>query len=449
MNIINHAFSVLKQSSPIFALSATFFCTQVSAQKNIDAYFDHLFANNKMMGSVAISHRDSVIYTKAIGYADVDAKVMNNKDTKFRIASITKTFTGALVLKAIEEQKLKFEDKLSLYYPEVKNAEKITIRQLLNQRTGIFNFTEIEGENDWEKTFHTQKEFIDFFINKESNFEPGTDFEYSNTNYALLGFILEKIYQKPYAEILDEKICKPLRLKNTYYSFEVDSKKNEAISYNIQDHYIRNSKINYSNHPASGGITSTPTDVNKFLFALFNHKLINEESLKMMLPEKNGEYGMGITKFKLGNNEFYEHSGRVENYLSDYWYLPKENLGIVVFTNAINIPTEDVSKALTTYAYNNEPQLLDYNKTNELSVKDFANLKGTYYSHDKKESVTISSDGRNLVFLGAESGQTYFALNFRNKTTFEYETIKLVFEPKKHQFTIYQDDIVKIFTQKG
>lgn len=449
MNIFTYTFSVLKPSSAFLVLSATIIGTQLSAQKKIDSYFDHLLANNKMMGSVAIAHRDSIIYTKAIGYADIDTKLMNNKDTKFRIGSITKTFTGALVLKAIEENKLQLEDKLSAYFPEVKNAQKITIRQLLNQRSGIFNFTEIEGENEWEKSFHTQKEFMDFFINKESNFEPGTEYEYSNTNYALLGFILEKVYQKTYAEILDEKISKPLHLKNTYYSFEVDSKKNEAISYNIQNHYIRNGVTNFSNHPASGGITSTPTDVNKFLFGLFNNKLINAESLKIMLPEKGGEYGMGITKFQLGKNEFYEHSGRVENYFSDYWYMAKENLGIVVLANAINIPTEDVSKALTIHAYNNDPVLPDFNKTAELSTKEFTEIKGTYFTNDKKESVTISSDGSSLVYQGSESGQDYISFNFKTKNTFEYETIKLVFEPKKHQFTIYQDEIIKVFTKNA
>lgn len=448
MNIITSTFSVLKQSSAIIILSATIIGTQLSAQKKIDTYFDHLFSNKKMMGSVAVSYKDSIIYTKAFGYADVDAKLMNNTDTKFRIGSITKTFTGVLVLKAVEEQKLKLEDKLSSYYPQVKNAEKITIRQLLNQRTGIFNFTEIEGEDEWERNFHTQKEFMDFFINKESNFEPGAEYEYSNTNYALLGFILEKLYQKSYAEILNEKICTPLRLKNTYYSFEVDSKKNEAISYNIQNRYVRNAVTNFSNHPASGGIASTPTDLNKFLYALFNNKLMSAESLKIMLPMEEGEYGMGIFRFPMGKNLVYEHGGRIENYFSDYWYFPKEELGVVQFTNAVNIDMDKIMFVLTKYAYQIQPELPDFNKIPELSGKEFADIKGTYFTADKKESATVSSDGNNLVFQGAESRQTYIPLTFKNKTTFEYDKIKIVFDPKKHQLTIYQDNIVKVFRQK-
>jgi len=200
MNIITNTFSILKKSSAIVVLSVTVFSNNLSAQKKIDTYFDHLFTQKKMMGSVAVSYKDSIIYAKAVGYADTDSKLLNNNDTKFRIASLTKTFTGALVLKAVEEKKLTLEDKLSAYYPEVKNADKITIKHLLNQRSGIINFTEIEGENTWEKTIHSQKDFIDFFVNEKSNFAPGSKFEYSNTNYALLGFILEKLYQKPFGD---------------------------------------------------------------------------------------------------------------------------------------------------------------------------------------------------------------------------------------------------------
>ncbi|MCI3939111.1 beta-lactamase family protein [Chryseobacterium aahli] len=447
MNIITNTFSVLKKSSAVAVFTVAAFSSNLSAQKKIDTYFDHLFIQKKMMGSVAVSYKDSIIYAKAIGYADADSKLLNNNNTKFRIASLTKTFTGALILKAVEEKKLTLGDKLSAYYPEVKNADKITIKHLLNQRSGIINFTEIEGENTWEKTLHSQKDFIDFFVNEKSNFEPGSKFEYSNTNYALLGFILEKLYQKPFAEILDEKICKPLHLKNTYYSFETDSKQNEALSYNIQDKFLRNAAVNFSNHPASGGISSTPSDVNKFLFALFNNKLISAESLKMMLPKTTEEYGMGIMKLALGKNEVYEHGGRVENYYSDYWYFPKENLGIVVLTNAVNIDLEQILITLTEFAYNNEPELPDFNKIEELSDKEFAAIRGTYFTKDKKESVTISSNGNSLIFQGSESGQDYIPLKFTTKNTFEYQGIKVVFDPQKHQFQIFQDNKIEVYTQ--
>ena len=156
---------------------------------------------------------------------------------------------------------------------------------------------------------------------------------------------------------------------------------------------------------------------------------------------------MGIMKLVLGKNEVYEHGGRVENYYSDYWYFPKENLGIVVLTNAVNIDLEQILVTLTKFAYNNEPELPDFNKTEELSDKEFAAIKGTYFTKDKKESVTISSNGSSLIYQGSESGQDYVPFKFTTKNTFEYQNIKIVFDPQKHQFQLFQDNKIKVYTQ--
>lgn len=418
---------------------------QLFSQKNLDPYFDHLFNNNKMMGSIAISQKDSLIYEKSIGFSNVDTQSKNNSETKFRVGSITKTYTSVLILKAIEDKKLKLETKLKTYFPNIINADKITIEQMLKHRSGIYNFTDIDGENDWEKNYHSQAEFIDYIIKQPSNFEPGTDFEYSNTNYALLGFILEKIYDTPYASILEEKITKPLSLKNTYYSYETDSTKNEALSYNIQDKYIRNAVTNFSNHPASGGIVSTPSEVNQFLFALFNYKLITKTSLEMMLPKKMGEYGMGIIKLSFSNIEGYQHSGRIENYISDYWFFPKQQLGIVSLSNAVNINTDYVMKTLLEAVYEKTPTLLNFNQINKMEENEFIKIKGTYKINNKKESITISSDSYNLIFQASQSGQDSVAFEYKGNNTFEYANIKLIFAPEKNELYFEQDEIKEIY----
>lgn len=429
---------------PIFLLLSISGINQSFAQAKLDDYFDQLFKKKKFMGSVAISHNDSLIYSKSVGYAAVQNNLSNNSDTKFRIGSLTKTFSAALVLKAIEDNKLKLDDLLSKYYPQIKNANRITIEQLLKHRSGIFNFTEIKGEQEWEQQYHTEAEFIAFFVKQDSNFEPGTEHSYSNTNYALLGFILQKIYHKTFAEILDEKICKPLLLKNTYYTFKVDVRKNEALSYNIQDKYVKNGNVNFSNHPASGGIVSTPIDLNRFLYSLFHGKIISKQSLETMLPVNKGEYGMGIEKLDL-NPIGFTHGGRVENYISVYWYFPEENLGIVTLANAVNINVSSINNVLTRYAFGIKPEVPDFDQISGLSIEECDKIKGTYLDENKKHTITISSNGQNLVFQHSSAGQIYVPFDYLGNKIFKHENITLSFSTEKNEVKLLQDGIKETY----
>ena len=102
--------------------------------------------------------------------------------------------------------------------------------------------------------------------------------------------------------------------------------------------------------------------MNIFLAALFHGKLISEKSLEQMLPQNNGEYGLGIEKLYFKNPEGYTHGGRIENYFSEYWYFPKEKLGIVTLSNAINIYTEDIQTTLLQFAYGKAPELPDFKR---------------------------------------------------------------------------------------
>jgi len=419
--------------------------TYCFAQHELDNYLEHIFENKKMMGSVAISLKDSIIYSKSIGFANSDTKKTIDENTKIRIGSITKTYTAVLVLKATEEGLIKLDDKLSYYYPQVENSEKITIEHLLKHRTGIFNFTEIPGKSNWEQEFHTEEEFINYFIKKKSNFEPDTHYEYSNTNYALLGFILQKIYEKPFQKILDEKICSPLDLKNTYFSTETDETKNEALSYNIQNEYIQNAKVNFSNHPASGGLVSTAVELNTFLSALFNGKLISEKNLEIMLPKDKGEYGMGIEKLPFDNPIGYTHTGRIENYISAYWYFPREKLGIVTLANAINIYSDYIQMAMLRYAYNMSVELPNFKEIEGVSEKLFEEIAGTYASNDKNSTATISSDGQKMIFQNSMSGQMYIAFEYKGNNIFEYNSAKLEFFPTQKEMKLTQGDVIEIY----
>ena len=397
------------------------------------------------MGSVSMIHNDSIIFEKAIGFANVEEETLNNETTGFRIGSITKTYTAVLILKAIEENKLSINHTLDNFFPQFINANKISVANLLEQKSGIYNYSEIENQEFWEQQFHTPNEIINNIASQKSTFEPGTKFEYSNSNYVLLGYILEKIYNKSYEEILKEKITSPLNLQRTYYTFETNPFKNEALSYNIQNKYIQNTTINYSNHIGGGGIVSTASEVNKFLSALFNEKIISKKSIEIMLPKEKYNYGYGIFKLPFDNPIGYEHSGRVANYISQYWYFPSENLGIVTLCNATNINPDAVQMTLLRKAFKLELNLPDFDKIDDLTKEEFSMIKGTYIESTDKDLITISSDGTNLVFQSSEIGQDYVTLIMKEKYVFEYDTFSIQFDPSNKKLKFEQNGIIKYY----
>src|SRR4030095_7494548 len=140
-------------------------------------------------------------------------------DTHFRIASNTKTMTAAVIMLLAQEGKLSFDDSVSKYVPDVPNGDNITITELLNMRSGLYSYDDDPElwavlERDPTKVW-TPAEVLSIAFKQPPYFAPGTDFHYSNTNYALLGLIAEKIDGKPLAQLMHDRLFGPLGLKNT------------------------------------------------------------------------------------------------------------------------------------------------------------------------------------------------------------------------------------------
>jgi D-alanyl-D-alanine carboxypeptidase len=221
----------------IVTLVATFLSSTAFGQSfnkaKMDSLFNALETNNKAMGSICISKDGKEVYRKAIGYSQINGqnKIKADVNTKYRIGSISKMFTATLIFQLIDEKKLALNDKLDKYFPQVPNASKITIEQLLGHRSGLHSFTGDKAYGSYMEQPKSQKEMLEIITKAGTDFEPDSKAEYSNTNYVLLGYIVEKITNKPYTEILKQKITSKARLKNTYYGSKTSAAKNESFSY--------------------------------------------------------------------------------------------------------------------------------------------------------------------------------------------------------------------------
>ena len=178
----------------IVILFISILSVQVCLSQTIDTlklnnYFKSLDSNNKFMGSVALMKDGKLIYKNQIGYSDIEKQKRQNENTKYRIGSISKTFTSVLIFKAIEEGKLDLDKTINNYFPNVKNSNSITISNLLNHRSGIHNFTNDAEYLEYNTKPKNETEMLSIISKFDSDFEPNSKSEYSNSNYVLLSYI--------------------------------------------------------------------------------------------------------------------------------------------------------------------------------------------------------------------------------------------------------------------
>src|SRR5258708_2901435 len=202
---------------------------QTLDKAKLDQFFDRLAEKNKAMGSLAIARDGKVLYTRAIGYSEINGTEKKPLTTanRFRIGSITKVFTATMILQLVEEGKLKLSDTLDKFFPQIPNAQKITIAQILAHRSGIPN------SRPTSKTNAVTKDELLAIISKGTpDFEPDTKHSYSNSGYFILGLIVEKLTVKSYGEALKERITSKIGLKDTYATTgNIDVNKNETLAY--------------------------------------------------------------------------------------------------------------------------------------------------------------------------------------------------------------------------
>ena len=306
----------------------------------LDAYFDTLANNNRFMGSVAISQNNKLIYTKSVGFDDIETGLKTNINSKYRIASISKTFTSVLVFIAIEEDKLKLEQTIDKFFPAIKNADKISIKHLLYHRSGMPDYLAPIYMSEYRTVPKTNTEMIEILTKLEGEFEPDIKTMYSNSNFILLTYILERIYQKSYADILKEKIIIPIGLNNTYLGGKTNTKNNECNSYIFSESdWKQEPDTDISLLMGAGGIVSTPIDLNKFSEALFDGKLISMSSLEQMKTVKDRceitklSYGMGLIRLPFEDNMAFGHLGGVDGFRTAFVYFPESNISFAFVSN--------------------------------------------------------------------------------------------------------------------
>lgn len=417
-----------------------FLCQSVSAQnlkkQTLDSVFQSLEQHDKFMGSVTIMREGDIIYTHSSGFADVDNQIKNSQNTKYRIGSISKTFTAVLVMKAVEQHKLQLNEKLADYYPEIENAGKISIRQLLQHRSGIHNFTDDKDYLNYNTKQKSEKEMLEIMAKKGSDFQPGHKFQYSNSNYLLLSYILEDVFKKNYKTLLNQYITEPLNLKNTYFGGNINVTENESKSYLKVNTWELQPETNTSIPLGAGGIVSNPSDLVKFARALFTEDLVKPESLEQMKTLKDS-YGLGLFNMPFYDKKGFGHTGGIDGFASAFAYFPSSKTTYAICSNGSDYSLNKISIALLNAAFGKEVKIPDFS-TYDVDAAQLEKYTGKYTTD--KISMDLKIFTENGKLMGQGSGQPAFPLTPKAKHKFVYDKagVKIEFHPAKNQLILEQ-----------
>ena len=418
---------------------------QTLDKARLDQLFDRLLEKNKGMGSVTIAKDGNVLYNRSFGYSQINGaeKKPAAAETKYRIASITKMYTAVMIFQLVEEGKLKFTDTLDNFFPQIPNANRITIAQILHHRSGIHD---LEADGSWGKQPRTKDEVVARIAQGQPDFEPDAMHRYSNAGYVLLGYVLEKAGGKPYSEALKERITSKIGLKDTYLGIgNTDAGKNESFSYRYIGGWKEAAELDFSVPGGAGSILSTPTDMTKFIQALFDLKLVSQDSLNQMKTMKDGE-GMGMEPFSFAGKTLYGHTGGSD--ASGAWlaYYPEERLVLAYTTNAKIYPVSKIVSGVFDI-YWNRPFQIPALDAFDVSPEVLDRYLGVYTIAGTPAKMTIIRDGATL-YIQAGSEQSAVPLEATAENTFKIDPAPVFeFDADKGQLTIKRPGGDMVFTK--
>ncbi|MDR6406554.1 MULTISPECIES: serine hydrolase [Chryseobacterium] len=428
------------------SLSTTAF-SQNNVKEKLGNYLDSLFVHHKVMGSFAFAENNQPTFIKVVGFSDIETKQKANMNTQYRIGSISKTFTAVLIMKAVEDKKLSLDKKLSDFYPDIPNADKITIENLLQHRTGIHNLTNEAEYWQYNKQPQTESSLVNIIKKYKSDFEPGSKHEYSNSNYILLGFILEKAYKKSYADLIKDKIARPLKLTLTEVGGKIGTSKNQAKSYQFTNgNYQISSETDMSIPIGAGNIISTPTELLKFILGLEQGKLIKPESLNKMKNFMDG-YGYGLVKVPFEEYSGFGHTGGIDNFRSALFYFPDLKTAMSFTTNQADMDTNEISIKMLETAMGKDFEMPSF-ETLVIPETELQKFVGNYSSPDIPLKINVFIKDKTL--MAQATGQGAFPLEATSKTSFKFDMAGIVidFYPAKKQFVIIQGGTKNTFTKE-
>ncbi len=333
--------------------------------EKLDRFIKTYAEYEQFNGAVLVANEGDIIYKNAFGWANMEWDIPNTTHTKFRLASVTKQFTAMLIMQLVSENKLELHQPIAKYLPDYPKpqAEQITIHHLLTHSSGIPNYTSFPGYRKSMRNPTNPSELVKRFADSTLKFMPGERFNYSNSGYVLLGYIIEKITKQPFETVLQDKILGPLQMVNSGYE------KGQALIKESADGYYRSgsnyqkaNSIDLSVSYSAGGMHSTVEDLFLWDKALYSEKLLPKKYLDTLFyPHQpiggtHYAYGWSIGEMPIGNTQetvaIIDHDGVINGFTSLIVRIPSSKSTIIILNNTGRAPINHMARGITGILYN-------------------------------------------------------------------------------------------------
>ncbi|MEZ5016929.1 MAG: serine hydrolase [Flavipsychrobacter sp.] len=368
--------------------------------KKIDTVITQLASQYKFSGSVLIADKGKVILNKGYGYSIVDRNDSCDENTYFQIGSITKTFTATTVLLLQQDSLLHVSDKISKYFPDYPKGDSITIEHLLTHTSGIYNYTENDALMQYAFMQHIErKDMMGYFKDVPLAFTPGSMHAYSNSNYMLLGYIIEEATGKTYYEVVRERIFEPLGMKHTGFNFANFPSWDKAQGYLVMrpGRLTPSPPVDSSFSYAAGAIYTTTGDLYKWAQAILDQKLLSKTLWEKALTKYKKNYGYGwvikdssesgVDKKMIG------HNGGIHGFIAEFRLVPEDKSVIILLCNDMQDNVADLSTTIASILYNKPYDKRARKIEIKMKQEELAEYEGRYALAENFDVLIYSQTG--------------------------------------------------------
>ncbi|WP_249310090.1 serine hydrolase domain-containing protein [Bacillus sp. FJAT-49736] len=389
-------------------------------EERLSKWADVYEKNGYLNGSILIASQGNILLNRGFGIANIEHSIANKPTTKFRIGSLTKAFTSLGIFLLHEKGSLNIQDSISKYLPDLPHHNEITIYHCLTNTSGLPNFTSFP--DFWFTTMRlpsTLQEIIDSFKNLELNFQPGNSFEYSNSGYAILTAIIEKVSGMPYGEYIKEEICLPLGMYNTGCDDGIKIIPNLASGYSFWENPIHAAYADLSFPLGIHGLYSTTEDLLIWDQALNSSKLLNRELMKKLFTPNRDSYACGWVVSEILGRPCTHHFGDISGYCSQFIRFVDDQVTIIFLSNMNVTPVSHIAEEIAKVIFEEEVSLPI--PAVPISIPNPGVLAGEYF---------IEKEQNRILDITLKNGELYLTIAKMYGVLYKFKLV-----PVRHELT--------------